>query len=202
MATLTDILIRVPATATMSSSIGISFVRVKAQVMTIFGEAIRVLNRAYSVPHWPLKGKSSSPSFLHDEQLQRAVGELSWLVEATVDGQSHSMCFHVHCHTVMEPTYDAGEESASEFSQLWEKAKMRYLADSGLDVSLLSSVERGDSLAALETALQSGRYSFMQEHKKAHEIERLLIPVIRFVKPFVKPAGKLLEPVCERLPRM
>ncbi|KAF9806876.1 hypothetical protein IEO21_08498 [Rhodonia placenta] len=176
MATLTDILIRVPATATMSSSIGISFVRVKAQVMTIFGEAIRVLNRAYSVPHWPLKGKSSSPSFLHDEQLQRAVGELSWLVEATVDGQSHS------------------EESASEFSQLWEKAKMRYLADSGLDVSLLSSVERGDSLAALETALQSGRYSFMQEHKKAHEIERLLIPVIRFVKPFVKPAGKLLEP--------
>ncbi|OSX62002.1 hypothetical protein POSPLADRAFT_1181232 [Postia placenta MAD-698-R-SB12] len=176
IATLTDILIRVLTTATVSSSVGILFVRVKAQVMTIFGEAIRLLNRAYSAPRWPLKGKSSSPSFLHDEQLQGAVGELSWLVEAAVDGPSHS------------------EESASEFSQLWEKAKMRYLADSGLNISFLSSVERGDSLAALETALHSGRYSFLQEHKNAHEIEKLLIPVIRFVKPFVKPAGKLLEP--------
>lgn len=167
--------------------------------MTISGEGSSVLNKAYSLPRCPLRGQSSSPSFLHDEQLQGAVGELSWLVEAAVDGPSHSMCFHVQCHTIMEPTYDAGAGSTSEFSQLWEKAKMRYMADSGLDISLLSSV---DSLAALETALQSGRYGFLQDQKKAHEIEKLLVPVIRFVKQFVKPAGKLVQPVCEGLPSM
>ncbi|KAF9805430.1 hypothetical protein IEO21_09055 [Rhodonia placenta] len=172
-ATLIDTLRPVPLTVSESSSVGILFVRIKAQIMTISGEGSSVLNKAYSLPRCPLRGQSSSPSFLHDEQLQGAVGELSWLVEAAVDGPSHS----------------AG--STSEFSQLWEKAKMRYMADSGLDISLLSSV---DSLAALETALQSGRYGFLQDQKKAHEIEKLLVPVIRFVKQFVKPAGKLVQP--------
>lgn len=85
--------------------------------------------------------------------------------------------------------------STSRFADIWEKAIRRYTASTGVDISAWAAVQHIDALTSIETALENGRYTFQQEHKKAEEAAKVVGPVVKFMKTFVDPAADLAEPV-------
>lgn len=69
------------------------------------------------------------------------------------------------------------------------------MASSGVEMSSWESLQRVDSLAALDSALNGRKYRFQQERMKGRDVERVVRPIIGFVKTFLDPAADLVEPV-------
>ncbi|KAF9803472.1 hypothetical protein IEO21_09681 [Rhodonia placenta] len=171
---ITTILRRLPPIAQESeSSAAVTLAQIKASTLRITGEGAKTL-RSVSVP-W-----MSSSLFARNDKLQSTIHELAWLVENA------------------PMTYAAQGEyytaSTSRFADIWEKAIRRYTASTGVDISAWAAVQHIDALTSIETALENGRYTFQQEHKKAEEAAKVVGPVVKFMKTFVDPAADLAEP--------
>ncbi|EED80033.1 predicted protein [Postia placenta Mad-698-R] len=173
---MTKVLRRLQCTET-APPVEIPLIRIKAQTVTIAGEATRILREANSTQSWNLKLRVSSSLFAKNEVLQSAIQEFAHIVQ----------------NAIVAVNTDAAV-SASQFTTMWENAKQRYMASSGIEMFSYESLEHVDSLAALDTALDSRRYKFQQERMKERDVERVIRPIIGFIKTFVDPAADLVEP--------
>ncbi|OSX61996.1 hypothetical protein POSPLADRAFT_1074386 [Postia placenta MAD-698-R-SB12] len=173
---MTGIFRRLPSTEAGPST-NILFIRIKAQAVTIAGEAIRILKEVNSARLGNLKSRISLSLFAQNDVLQLAVQEFTRIVESTIVAVTPDAPF-----------------SASRFIKMWEDAKHRYMASSGVEMSSWESLQRVDSLAALDSALNGRKYRFQQERMKGRDVERVVRPIIGFVKTFLDPAADLVEP--------
>ncbi|OSX61997.1 hypothetical protein POSPLADRAFT_1056586 [Postia placenta MAD-698-R-SB12] len=174
MAEITKILKHLPPiTQKSESSAAIVLVQIKATTLRIVGEGAKTLH-SVSVP-W-----ISSSLFARNDKLQATIRELAWLVEKA----STAYAAQGKYHTV----------STSRFNEIWEKARRRYTASTGVDISAWAAVQHIDALTSIETTLENGRYTFQQEHRKAEEIAKVVWPVLKFMKTFVDSAADLAEP--------